>query len=586
MPIQRLTEDVISMIAAGEVVERPASALKELIENALDSSPQNIKIELSQDASSLIEVTDDGHGIRAEELILAVQPHATSKLTTAADLETITTLGFRGEALASITALANLTLRSRCADAEQGNELLLHGPWHDEKIKPCVMRCGTEVQVHDLFIHAPARRKFMRKPSTEWAHCENVFRALAMGNPQVAFSLSRDKKERSAYPAQTSAERIFAILGKKFAADAQLVEAQAGPLSLRGLVSISGSASKDRQFMYLNGRIINDRLLRQAVRKAFTDVARESNIPYALFLEVPAQLIDVNAHPAKLEVRFREPHAIFGFVQGALTRIANMPVGINPDISVVDKPSSNYVGQAKSSVSVSNTSWREYSQKQSSATGNLLPVTPPPPTGAAEQTQTQEPVSLGQAIGVLHGIYLLAENSSGMVVIDIHAAHERILYEEFKEKADAKSAQVQKFIAAIELELSPLALDAVADYRKQLHEEGFYVNNHEGIEQLSAIPAYLTDRVADPAKLATNAIEEIVATGTSFTPVQLRNQLLATAACHAAVRGANNSFQLEDMNQLLRRMEKTISSGRCNHGRLTWRILRLQELDLFFERHQ
>ena len=604
--INLLDQSVISMIAAGEVIERPASALKELLENSIDSGASTIDVDIEEGGITLIKIVDNGIGIQADDLTLAVRPHATSKISIVADLDTISTLGFRGEALASISALSNMTVRSRPADAAQGAEITLHGSRQEETYKPCVMRAGTEISVRDLFSHAPARRKFLRKPATEWAHCEVMFQILAIGNPQLDFSLSRSGKKRIALKSQSQRERVLEVMGKNFAADCQEISHSAGPLAVTGLVSLNSTATGSRQHFFLNGRAIKDRLLRQAVRKAFTDVARQPDFPYAIFLEIPTILVDVNAHPAKTEVRFKEPNAMFSFVYTAMQKLANQPLGNNPNMGLEYQRLSNRSHRSDKDLATMPDRPSKINQPKQSVITTAAPLTSSPEpavvpatTSAAtlassflrplqvavgeEDKNNQPPADLGRVVGLLHGVYLLTENEQGLIVIDVHAAHERILYEQLKAN-NKENLLAQNLLESLELDLGPVEMDTVAEQRSALAEVGLYIKNDNGVEMLVAVPQGIADRDLDFAKMVLECIEELVECGHTTGAQEAINKVLATIACHAAVRGSNPFLLNKDLDKLLRNMESTLRSGKCNHGRPCWRMLKFSELDSYFER--
>lgn len=577
------------MIAAGEVVERPAAALKELLENSIDSEATQIEVDFSEDILSRMRVRDDGCGIDRQELALATQPHTTSKLHEAGELENMATLGFRGEALASIAALGDMTLRSRTADATEGAELVLHGNWQGEKSKPCVMAPGTEVIVHDLFKHAPARRKFMHKPQTEWAHCDTVLRGIAIANPGITFSMSRSGKRRHLYPAQTERERVRAVLGDRFADNATSFDVNAEPMSIRGYINLDGHGNQTRQFLTLNGRTVKDRHLRQAIRKACEDMIREAGFPYAIYLTLPRRLVDVNAHPAKLEVRFREQKAMFRFAYDAVANALRKPIGSNESIPAEHLRLSQQIARA----GAASRGKGGKKKKRTPPTTSDLPfqgprkkTRPGATTPDPDATPTPNvPAGLGHALTLLHGVYLLAESDLGLVVIDIHAAHERVIYEEMKEKGDKTPVPAQCLLDVIELDLSPLAIDTLQHCRQTLHDSGFIIVNNDGVEYLHSVPKVLGgNKLADPAKLVLACLDELAEMGMAFSATEAKNKVLATMACHAAVRGFQDHQSLDDLNKLLRRMESTLGSGKCNHGRPTWRILKIQELDRLFGR--
>ena len=572
--IRKLPASVVSQIAAGEIIERPASALKELLENSRDGGARRIEIDIGEGGIRRLAVKDDGCGISAADLPLAVSPHATSKIAALADLDGLATMGFRGEALASIAAVASVTVRSRTAGSDNGHELALRGEYGGETPRPVPAAFGTEVIVEDLFARLPVRRKFMRRPPTEWAHCEGVAAAFALSCPEIEIVVSRDGKQRRRWRGQSRRERVDAVYGPRFAEQARRGEFSLGPLHAEAFIA-TGMPAAGRNKVILNGRVLSDRLLRQAVRKGAADVSRESEPAYAVFLSMPAPMADVNAHPAKTEVRFREPQAIFKFVLDAVAAAVAAPLG----------------PPRKITVAASNRP-----QPTAAATLPIAPVAlqrppasaPPvpeasPPAAAAEQLQ-QVMRKLGRPVGQIHGVYLLCEAEEGMVIIDIHAAHERLLYEKLKRAAAASAPARQALLEPAPVDLSPEGLDAAESARAALAELGFDLRNDDGAEMLHALPADLSKADADPARLAAAMIEQMAETGVASAADQLRDQILSSAACHLALRGKIPQLGQEQMQALLRDMELTMRSGVCNHGRPCWQLLEISQLDRMFER--
>lgn len=582
------------MIAAGEVVERPATALKELMENSIDSSATRIDVDLTEGGLGKMQVRDNGVGISAAELTIAVQPHTTSKLETLAQLSVVETMGFRGEALASIAALGNLTMRSRQQDKQDGAELKLQGSYTDEQPIPCVCVHGTEVTVTELFVHAPARRKFAGKGHTEWGHCDLAWRSTAIANPDIAFSLARDGKIVKEVSAQTRKDRVFQMLGPKFAESAKEISAEIDPFAMQCFVNFEQKTDRNRQFIVLNGRSIKESYISMAIRKACEDVMRPHSFPFALFLDMPPELFDVNAHPAKLEVRFREKPAVFNFIYAAIKHAFEEPLGNNPNIPF-NRPEPNKKPRQATKAQIRNENKRLDLLRELLSNADKIEKTEDGDPLVRMEINAQDLVpetdekaqkkELGDVIGMLHGIYVIAENEKGLVVVDLHAAHERIIYEDLKQKMDEQEVSVQFLLQPILLEdLTPLETDALTDFRQELQKIGFTISEEEGVFRLDAIPQILVEHVDEPAKLMFDCLNELATSGKIHSHEEIRNRFLSTAACHSAVRGQQQYFTRGQLNQLLRKMEQTPRSGLCNHGRPTWRLIELKDFDGYFDR--
>lgn len=568
MPIKKLSQQVIAAIAAGEVIQRPSNALKELMENSLDSGANKIAVNISGGGMVLLEVSDDGEGIAPDELTLAVQPHATSKLEFSSQLPEVATLGFRGEALASIATIGKLTIASRPAGHEQGSQLKLTGSFTHEVPTPHLMQPGTQVSVRELFANTPARRKFLKNEKLEYGYCDSVWRSIALANPTVAVSLARDGKITKELPKQTHAERVQALMGKAFFTDALKIHQSRANLTISGYIRPDASSDKHRQIIVLNGRVIADRLIRQAVRKGCLDVLRSHTCPYVIYLEMPQELYDVNTHPSKEEVKFLEHAAVFKFVYFAIQDTIARPLGSNPDIPFTPSAPTDTTAALDLSRPVLPTSGVASNHE---SVGEVISAAPP----AGD---------LGDAIGHLHGLYLLAQNSQGLLVVDIHAAHERLIYEELKQQLAYKHVEIQLLLDPLELDLLPVELEILDKYRGQLGELGFEIKLDGGVNFLASMPKLICNKVDDPAALVQQSLAELAQAEHSQVAQEIRDGILGTIACHAAVRGSQANLNLADLNQLLRRMEATPSSGVCNHGRPTWRILQLHDLDRYFER--
>ena len=577
--IRKLPAAVVSRIAAGEIIERPASALKELLENCRDGGAQRIKVDLAEGGIRRLAVADDGCGIDPQDLPLAVSPHATSKIAALDDLDDLETMGFRGEALASIAAVASLTVRSRTEAAENGHELALRGEYGGEQPRPLPMAVGTEVIVEDIFAQLPARRKFMRRPPTEWAHCESAAVAFALTCPDIEIALCRDGKQRRHWRAQSRSERVNAVYGPRFAEQARRGELSLGPLHAEVMIA-TGMPAAGRNKVVLNGRVLNDRLLRQAVRRGAADVAREGEPAYAVFLSLPGPMADVNAHPAKSEVRFREPQAIFKFVMDAVAAAVAVPLGPPRRIEVAASGRPQQSAGLPGIESQPAAAAVQLQRRRLAAAPVADGQEQPPESGRLQQVIRK----LGRPIGQIHGVYLLCEAEEGMVIIDIHAAHERLLYEKLKRIADEGSLPRQALIEPAAVDLSPQGLDAADAARSDLAALGFDLRNDDGAEMLHAFPAELSAADADPARIAAAMIEQIAETGVASESGKLRDQILSSASCHAALRGKIPQLGSKEMHTLLQEMEGTMRSGVCNHGRPCWQLLEISQLDRMFER--
>jgi DNA mismatch repair protein MutL len=559
--INILPDLLVSQIAAGEVVERPASALKELLENSLDSGATEISVHLSGGGTKLIRVSDNGSGIGKDDLKLALTRHATSKISSLEELHRVSSLGFRGEALASIAAVSRLVLASRMKHQEHGWKI--DGGNEPE---PAATGYGTTVEVLDLYYNTPARRKFLKSDATEYAHCAEVFKRIALSSPDIAFSLQHNGKLQWQLKPATCEARIADLLGKTFSESAFMIEETASSLSIRGMASkpAQASSSRDNQYFFVNGRFVRDKLLNHALRQAYQDVLHHQMHPaFVLFLSVPPEELDVNVHPAKTEIRFRESRAVHQFVYHALDKgLAPPAASIPPQEHRPNQPVFQQAFQQKMAFG----SQQPFYEKLFST----------PPTEAQEQTE----FPLGFALGQLSGIYILAQNSAGLVVVDMHAAHERIAYE--KLKASASILATQPLLIPATFSASPLEIETAQSNQDSLSELGFDLSAiSPTMLAVRAIPALLKE--ADPAELSRAVLGDIAEYGATRAVTERRNELLATMACHGAVR-AKRALTLHEMNALLREMEATERSDQCNHGRPTWFQLTLPELDKLFMR--
>lgn len=581
MPIQRLSPQLINQIAAGEVVERPASVLKELIENALDAGARSVEVEAEQGGVRRLRVRDDGTGIPAGELPLAVAPHATSKIASLDELERVATLGFRGEALASIGAVARLAITSAPAGAAAGSRIDGDGNGAWSAPVPAAHPRGTTVEVRDLFFNVPARRKFLRTDRTEYSHLETVFLRAALSRPDVAFQLAHNGRVVHALPAATTREarerRIAALCGDGFIEQALFVEHEASGLRLYGWIAqpTYSRAQADLQHFFTNGRMVRDRLVSHAVRQAFHDVMFHGRHPaYVLFLELDPALVDVNAHPQKHEVRFRDARLVHDFLFSTIARVINEQragTGLPTAYKPATPPGAIPAGAAQRAVTTTT---------QQSA----IAFSVQEPSRPEGRSHIGKAPPLGYAIAQLHGVFILAADDEGLVLVDMHAAHERIGYERLKREWAGGRVASQPLLVPVRVAVAPAEAEAVADAQAELAEIGLEVDR-SGPDALTvrAAPTPLAD--GDVAGLIRDLAADLV-THDCSTRVQDRvHALFANMACHGAVR-AHRRLTVPEMDALLREMEVTDHAGQCNHGRPTWLRLSMAELDRLFLRGQ
>lgn len=641
--IQPLPDQLISQIAAGEVVERPASVVKELLENALDAGASALRIVLEEGGVKRISITDDGCGIPPGELPLALMRHATSKIRSLEELEAVATLGFRGEALASIASVAEMFITSRTADSAHATRI----DAQTGVLAPAAGAVGTTIEVRELYFNTPARRKFLKSEQTEFGHCLEMIRRAALARPDVAISVLHNGKAVEHWNATEPAQRVAKILGDGFATAHLPLDEQAGPLAVYGCAGLptASRGRADQQYFFVNGRFVRDKLLTHAVRAAYEDVLHGDRYPsYVLFLDLPPEAVDVNVHPSKIEVRFRDSRSIHQFVFHAVQRSLARHAGASPEttagghaahIAPVPAPApgpasflNTPLGQAAvgggggagtgatHAPSQGNT-WL----RQARMTQGTLPVaqplalydalfgrkdsgagTPAGTTLAADAADSSaSPLAgfaaapsladtahddqpLGFALGQIHGIYVLAQNAHGLVIVDMHAAHERILYEQFKGALADRAIAVQALLLPVSMTATPVEIGTVEEERETLESLGFDLAVLSPTTlAIRAVPALLKD--ADLQSLARAVLADLHAFGGSRVLTERQHELLGTLACHHAVR-ANRRLTLDEMNALLRQMEATERADQCNHGRPTWYQLTLGDLDRLFMRGQ
>ncbi|MDY0978307.1 DNA mismatch repair endonuclease MutL [Massilia sp. CFBP9012] len=633
-PIQQLPDQLISQIAAGEVVERPSAVVKELLENALDAGATQITVRLEEGGVKRIAITDNGRGIAPEQLPLALARHATSKITSLHDLENVGTLGFRGEALASIASVAAVRITSRTPDAAHAFEIVGS---HEGTVAPSSGAFGTTIDVQDLYFNTPARRKFLKSEQTEYGHCAEVVRRIALARPDVSFSLSHNGRTIDHWNVSEAAKRSAHILGSDFAEARLALDESAGPLHLHGYVGLptASKARADGQFFYVNGRFVRDKVLVHAVRAAYQDVLHGDRFPsYVLSLDLDPALVDVNVHPSKIEVRFRDSRAVHQFVfhavqrtlaQTSATAHGSVPAPITaaevrpsgtPLWRMSPSPSQPQMrpheqtsfGAQLSTFSPSpypaGSRWDDPSTgggvaQRTEAYGALFksdaattsaPMSAPMdvPLSASERPLSNDDFPLGFALAQLHGIYILAQNTRGLVLVDMHAAHERILYEQIKNALDAQAQgqemQVQSMLIPVTFYADAIEVATATEHQDTLKTLGFDIAALSPTTlAVRSVPTLLKN--ADAQTLARDVLRDVREYGGSRVLIERRNELLGTLACHTAVR-ANRILAVPEMNALLRQMESTERADQCNHGRPTWVQLEISALDKLFLRGQ
>ena len=619
MPIRQLPTHLVNQIAAGEVVERPASVVKELLENALDAGSSRIVIDIEQGGVKRIRIRDNGCGIPADELALALSRHATSKIASIDDLEQVATLGFRGEALPSMASVSRLTLSSRHQEADQGWQLFGDGQEIFGEPEPVAHATGTTVDVSDLFFNTPARRKFLKTEKTEFGHVEEMVRKMALSRFDVGFELNHNQKNtlqlRPATDRASAERRISEICGSTFTEQCVYLDYEAAGLRLWGWVGLPtfSRSQSDLQYFYVNARNVRDKLITHAVKQAYQDVMYHGRHPaFVLFLELNPQLVDVNAHPTKQEVRFREGRLVHDFLFRTLNQaLADIRPGDETSAPTPPPTPSTVTPEPEPPPAFTTTySEREYTHPAHSRPAHFsqqprlpMPVreqmavyqqlvqpldtviafTPPPATQQETVTDaTTDMPPLGFAIAQLHGIYILAQNATGMVIVDMHAAHERITYEYLKQSMTQDAIRSQPLLMPVGVNVSKKDADCAEQYAETFRTLGFELDRL-GLEKLTirAVPSLLKD--SDTEALVRDVLADLITHGASQRIQNAMNEILATMACHGSVR-AHRKLSIAEMNTLLRDMERTERSGQCNHGRPTWTQMSMEQIDKLFLR--
>lgn len=581
-PIRALPDTLISQIAAGEVIERPASVVKELVENAIDAGATQVRVRIEAGGIKRIAVTDDGSGIPRDEIALALARHATSKIASLEELESVRSFGFRGEALASIASVAQVVLTTRTGDDAHAWK------FEDGRVSPAAGNRGTTVEVRELFFKTPARRKFLKSAATEAAHVRAEVVRAALAYPTVRFSYEPDAGAPLSLAPQEMSERIAALYGKEFAGASVNVFAEQGSMRVYGLAGLPtiGKTRTDNQAFYVNARFVRDRLLMHAVKDAYADVLHHSLAPqYCLFLDIDPSRVDVNVHPKKAEVRFRDAQAVHRFVSAALKE-ALSPALAGKDLAereTAQVPEAFPPAFEKEKVKPAALSryldfYADAGGAQA-AIGELF--------GKTEADSDKESLSgfaLGRALGQVGGVFILAENAKGLVIVDMHAAHERIVYERLKRAVDSKVPS-QVLVMPVLVSLEAVLVETFAQNREMFARLGFAVRTVSETQlAIDAAPAVLASDIARTGEeVLARMLEDIQNFGSTTLVEEKTNRLLATMACHGAVR-AHRYLTLAEMDALLREMEATERSGECNHGRPTFVELGLEELGRLFMR--
>ncbi len=632
-PIRELPEDLISQIAAGEVVERPASVVRELVDNALDAGATQVTLRLLAGGVRLISVEDDGAGIAREELPIALKRHATSKIASLAELESVGTMGFRGEALAAINSIADCTILSRATGQSSAHSL----DGRTGELKPAARATGTTVEVKELFFSVPARRKFLKTDATEQAHCVEAVRRHALARPDVGFAIWAEGKLVEQWRACGSDDaartrRLGDVLGGDFIEQSVAVDYRAGALRVSGRAGIPDAARSraDQQFCYVNGRFVRDKVLAHAARSAYEDVLHGQRQPvYALYVEIDPARVDVNVHPTKIEVRFRDSREVHQAVRHAVENALATPRAAAALAAAATVATHSVAPEFESNRPLAHTSWGQsaidFAARQnhrisdleapwlggqsgsptavSHFDGTTTALAAPvevvtsihdsastlPPTqdraGSGPMASTALPAGhwpLGRALAQLQGIYILAENTQGLVIVDMHAAHERIVYERLKMQLDGAAIASQPLLIPATFAATPQEVATTEAHGDTLATLGLEITPFSPKTlAVRAVPTSLAQ--GDAVELARSVLAELSAHDASTVIQRAQNELLSTMACHGAVR-ANRQLSVDEMNALLRQMERTERSDQCNHGRPTWRQVTIRELDNWFMR--
>jgi DNA mismatch repair protein MutL len=587
--IQLLPDLLINQIAAGEVIERPASALKELLENSLDAGASEILVQLEGGGIKLLRVRDNGSGIAPEQLPLALMRHATSKIASLDDLQRVASMGFRGEALASMAAVAQITLTSHHANAEHAWKIEANDGKQSDAY-PAALAHGTSIEMRELYFNTPARRKFLKSENTEFAWCEETFKRIALSRPDVAFSLQHNGRSVLQLTKQNLVQRVTSILGEEFGQHAVGIERQIADLHLYGIAALPAysRSTRDEQYFFVNGRFVRDKVLMHALRQSYQDILHHQRHPaFVLFFDMPPEQVDVNVHPAKSEVRFRESQGIHQFVFHALQDALSKPFGetssIPASVPIIDKPGFSFIATQQRipfGIAQQQATYRLWESQTDGRVDNRDSHVTHQPSSLITTPESEFP--LGFALAQLSGIYILAQNETGLIVVDMHAAHERIVYEKLKTALDEQHILKQPLLIPVTFHAEALEVATAEEEHVALAMLGFDLAPISPTTlAVRAMPAMLKQAHAETA--AREVLQELREFGSSRALTERRNELLATLACHSAVR-ANQQLSIPEMNAILRAMEQTERADQCNHGRPTWYQISIAELDSMFMR--
>ena len=582
--IMQLEKRLANQIAAGEVVERPASVVKELLENALDAGSTRVEIDIEAGGVKMLRIRDNGHGIHRDDLTLALARHATSKIVTQEDLAAIETLGFRGEALASVASISRMTLTTNAEQGTAGWSVQANGADMAAELSPAPHPCGTTVEVRDLFFNTPARRKFLRTERTEYIKIEEVVRKISLSHPKVSFVLTHNGKTGKQFMAGDESHRVASVFGHAFIDNAIYFCDTRGSFELRGWIGLPtySRSQADQQFFFVNGRVIRDKLLTHAIKQAYSDVLYHGRNPvYCLHLNLDPRLVDVNVHPTKHEVRFREGRDVHDFIFRSIHRaLAEVRPEEGMQTSPIEQQDDYQPTQAP--MSFGSFGNRATTQRVGEQTAVYQEMFARDDAQSLPNAEEGEPPPLGFAVAQLHGIYILAENKNGLILVDMHAAHERITYEYMKTACDSEGIKSQPLLVPISVAVSEKEADLVDDQIAELGALGIELERASAESVIvRAIPTLLVK--SDIEQLVRDVLADFVEYGQSNRLAQHRDEILSTMACHGSVR-ANRKLTITEMNALLRDMEETERSGQCNHGRPTWCEMNLTELDSLFLR--
>lgn len=594
--IKKLPDNLINQIAAGEVIERPASVIKELIENSIDATASTISIDIEKGGMQRIHIRDNGTGILHDELKTALTRHATSKIRNIDDLQNIHSLGFRGEALPSIASVSRLTITSNTEQSNQGWSLHTEGGHSDSELKPAAHAKGTSVEVNDIFYNTPARRKFLRTEKTEYSHCEQVIKRLALVNFHVAINFRHNQKPIYSLPVaqnqQDRVNRLEKLLGKTFVEHIIYVDREVGDLKLFGWVAAPtfSRSQADMQYQYVNGRNIRDKTFSHAVKLAYQDVLYHGRQPaYVLFLQIDPSDVDVNAHPAKHEVRFHNSRSIHDFIRQTVKQTISDIRTANIDSRELNKLSGNMASAPADTPTQLTANYgspkSRIGHEQIGALYSTMVSEQPREYASNEEqaTPTNDDIPLlGYALAQLHGIYILSQNSQGLVLVDMHAAHERIVYEKLKAINTEQEISRQQLLVPLQLSLTQADTDLTEQHQDLFASFGFEINRISTTSiAVRSIPSILNG--IDIAELIRDVITDLQKNSMSTRVEERHNEMLSSIACHGSVR-ANRNMTIHEMNALLRAMEETQRSNQCNHGRPTWIQLSINDLDKLFLR--